>query len=252
MDKGEKQHVAWVTGAGSGIGRALSLRLARTGWKVAVSSRGAEALDSLAAEVPGQIFAYPLDVTDQAAVAATAEAIAVVLGPIDRVVFNAGSYRPISARDFDADKFRDTIDVNLNGTANGLAAVLPPMIARGKGQVAVVASMTGFVGLPTASSYGASKAALNNLCEALQPDLARYGVSISVINPGFVDTPLTRKNDFPMPFLIDVEEAVDHIVRGLDREKFEIVFPWQMALLTKFAKFLPHGLLFAITRKMVR
>ncbi|WP_375450675.1 SDR family NAD(P)-dependent oxidoreductase [uncultured Devosia sp.] len=244
--------IAWVTGAGTGIGREVALRLAQDGWQVAVSARTADDLASLAAELPGAILAYPLDVTDRAAVATTANSIRDALGPFDLVVLSAGTYVPMSAKDFDIDGFAKTIDVNLMGTVNCLDAVMAPMIARRNGRIAVLASVSGFVGLPAAGAYGASKAALINLCEALRPDLDRHGVAISIINPGFVDTPLTKKNDFPMPFLIPVSEAGDAIMAGLKSDRFEIVFPWQMSIAMKTLALLPHRLLFAITRRMLR
>jgi len=248
----DRRKLAWVTGAGTGIGREVARRLALDGWQVAVSARTAADLQSLAAEVPDAIKPFVLDVTDKDAVATVAKEIRDTLGPIELTVFSAGTYVPMSAKDFDVDGFTKTIAVNLLGTANCLAAVMPPMIARRSGHIAVVSSVSGFVGLPAAGAYGASKAALINLCEALQPDLARHGVTMTVINPGFVDTPLTKKNDFPMPFLIPVQQAGDDIIAGLKTGRFEIVFPWQMSLAMKTLALLPHRLLFAITKRMLR
>lgn len=242
---------AWVTGAGTGIGRALAKRLAEEGWDVAVSARTAGDLDSLAAEVPGRITAFPLDVTDAAANEQVVAAIESTLGPLDLAVLNAGSYFPVRAQDFSAANFKKTVDVNLNGTANGLAAILPRMVGRKAGHVAVMASVAGFVGLPNASTYAATKAGLNALCESLKVELEPFGVTLTVINPGFVKTPLTDKNTFPMPFLIPLEQATDAIMRGLANKKYEIIFPWQMAILMKLLRILPHGLQFAITRRMV-
>ena len=129
---------------------------------------------------------------------------------------------------------------------------MTPMMERRRGHIAVVASVSGYVGLPGAASYGATKAALNVMCEALHPDLARSGVQISIVNPGFVDTALTRKNDFPMPFLISAEEAADLIAKGLSAGKFEIIFPWKMAVAIRFLHALPHRLRFALTKRMLR
>jgi short-subunit dehydrogenase len=126
------------------------------------------------------------------------------------------------------------------------------MMARRGGHIAVVASVAGYVGLPGAAGYGATKAALINMCEALYPELEARNVRISVINPGFVDTPLTQKNDFPMPFIIPVDAAVDHIMAGLTSNRFETVFPWKMALSMKLLAALPARLLFAVTRRMLR
>ena len=167
---------AWVTGAGSGIGRALVQRLAADGWLVAASARTEADLASLAAGAPGRIVAFPLDVTDKAAVTTAAVAIEAQLGPLDLVVLNAGTYRPVTATSFSTDAWREMVEVNLLGTVNCLAAIMPAMIARRSGHIAVVSSLTGHVGLPSASAYGATKAALINMCEALHPELEAEGV----------------------------------------------------------------------------
>ena len=242
---------AWVTGAGSGIGRALARRLAQTGWMVAASARTARDLDTLAAEVPGKITAFQLDVTDAAACVETARQIEAALGPVDLAVFNAGSYFPTTAEDFSVENFRRTVNVNLMGEVNCMGGVVPSMRARRAGHIVLMGSLTGLVGLPTAASYGATKAALNSIAQAFKPDFERFGITISVINPGFVKTPLTDKNRFPMPFLISVDAAVDHILRGIARRRFDISFPWQMSFLIRLLAALPDRAKFAITRRML-
>lgn len=244
--------LAWITGASSGIGRAVALKLAQQGYRVAVSARSSDKLMALQAQMPDRIFAFPLDVTDRTAASSVASAIRASLGPIDLAIFSAGSYKRDSVQNFDSGVFAETLNLNVIGTAHTLEAVIPDMIARKHGEICVVASVAGYVGLPGGGFYGATKAALNNLCEALYPELEREGVRMRVINPGFVDTPLTEKNDFPMPFLITVDEAAQTIVDGLKTNKFEIIFPWKMALAIKFLHALPHSLRFALTRRMVR
>ena len=243
--------VAWVTGAGSGLGRALARRLAQDGWIVAASARTARDIDSLAAEVPGRITSFQLDVTDEKAAEATGKLIEGTLGPVDLAIFSAGSYFPTTARDFSVANFRKTVDVNLMGTVNCMGPVVPSMVARHGGHIAIMASAAGYVGLPNAASYGATKAALINMAEGFKPDFERYGVTLTVINPGYVRTPLTAKNTFPMPFLLDVEDAVDHIMRGLAASRFEIVFPWQVSLSMRLLASLPHWARFALTRRML-
>lgn len=246
------RRIAWITGASSGIGRALALRLARDGWTIAVSARSVDELASLATESDGRIVAFPLDVTDKAAVDETVQAIEDRLGSIDLAVFAAGTYFRDYALGFDSACFRAMVELNLIGTAQCLEKVMPAMIARESGQIAVVASVSGYVGLPGAASYGATKAALNVMCEALYPELRSHGVKLSIVNPGFVDTPLTRKNDFPMPFLISAEEAADTIADGLVAGKYEIVFPRKMALAMKVLHALPARVRFALTRRMLK
>lgn len=244
---------AWITGAGKGIGRALALRLAQSGWTVAVSARTKEDLESLAAEAPsGKICCFPLDVTDLSATEITLDLIQADLGLPDLVVLNAGTHIPVTAEDFSVDAIRTLVETNLMGTVQGLAIIMPRFIERKSGHIAVVASVAGYRGLPTSAGYGATKAALINMCEALKPELDWHQVRMTVINPGFVKTPLTDQNDFPMPCLITVDRAVDYIVRGLESGSFEIIFPRRFALLMKLLRVLPNRLLFAVTRRMVR
>lgn len=245
--------IAWVTGAGKGIGRALSRRLIQEGWAVAVSARTADDLISLAAECPaGSIRTYPLDVTDPTATCETVALIERELGEIDLAILNAGTHAPMTAEDFSIETFRLLTETNLMGPVNGLAHIVPRFIERKGGHIAVVASLAGYRGLPTAAAYGATKAAMINMCESLKPELERHGVRLSLVNPGFVETPLTDRNDFPMPFIISAEAAAERILRGLRRGRFEIAFPWRFVLLMKLLRLLPDGLFFALTRRMVR
>jgi len=252
MTAAASNRVAWVTGAGKGIGRALVKRLAQDGWTVAASARTPEDLASLEAECPpGTVHGIPLDVTDTSATAAVVGSIEAQLGNLEMVILNAGTHMPVSAGDFATDTFRTLMETNLMGTVNGLAEVLPRFMARRGGHVAVVASLAGYRGLPTAAASGASKAGLINMCEALRPELAHAGIKLQLINPGFVDTPLTGKNDFPMPFLISAEAAAERIVAGLKSRTFEIAFPWRFSMLMKTLRLLPDALFFAVTRRMI-
>ncbi|MEO7223471.1 MAG: SDR family NAD(P)-dependent oxidoreductase [Devosia sp.] len=248
---GTKRGVAWVTGAGTGIGRALAKRLAQEGWIVAASARTARDLDSLAAEVPRRITAFLLDVTDAKAADETGRAIEASLGPIDLAVLNAGSYFPTTASKFSVENFRRTVDLNLMGVVNCMGPIVPSMVERRSGHIAIMGSLTAFVGLPTAASYGATKAALNSMAEAFKPDFEQHGVTITIINPGFVRTPATDENRFPMPFLMAADEAVAHIMHGLEAKRFAIDFPWQMNLGTRLLGALPGWAKFAITRQMI-
>lgn len=253
MTNGGRPRRAWITGAGKGIGRAVARRLAAEGWSVAVSARTEHDLVSLRDECsPGQIHPFPLDTTDEAGTEAVLDAIEQRLGPLDLVILNAGTHAPTPLRDFTPEKVRALLETNVMGTVNGLSAAMTRFVARRSGHVAVVASLAGYRGLPGAAGYGASKAALINLCEALKPELERHGVRLTLVNPGFVKTPLTDRNDFPMPFLVSAEDAADVIVRGLARSRFEIAFPWRFAALMKVLRMVPSRLLFAVTRRMVR
>ncbi len=244
--------IVWITGAGKGIGRAVALHLARQGATVAASARSGADLDALVASGAGRIVAYPLDVTEAAACAATVDRIEAELGPIDQALLNAGTHVADTARTFAAASARQVIETNLMGAVHGLAPLMERFVARRRGRIAVVASMAGYVGLPGAAAYGASKAGLIALCEALRPDLARHGVVLQVINPGFVRTPLTDRNDFPMPFLIEAEDAAQRIVAGLATDRFEIAFPRRLGFWMRLLRRLPYPLFFAVTKRMLR
>ncbi|MHC4089222.1 MAG: SDR family NAD(P)-dependent oxidoreductase [Planctomycetota bacterium] len=244
----------WITGASSGLGRALARRMAADGWSVAASARGADQLDHLAesaAGLRGHIRAFPLDVTDGDAVKTTVARIEHELGPIDQAVLNAGSHQSVRAAGLTAVPFRQLVELNLMGTIHCLEALLGTMIPRRAGRIAVVASLAGYRGLPTSAAYGMTKAGLINMAEALKPELDLHGVGLQLVNPGFVRTPLTDKNPFPMPFLMDVEEAAEALYRGLQSDRFEIVFPRRFAYLLKLLRIMPAPLAFAITRRMV-
>jgi len=247
--------IVWITGASSGIGRALALRLAGEGATVAASARRADALDRLVAEAAalrGRVVALPVDVADEAAMARVCDRIERELGPIELAVFNAGTHAPVAMERFAAAPFRRLMEVNYMGAVNGIAAVLPRFRARRSGHIAVVSSVAGYRGLPQAAAYGPTKAALINLCEALKPDLDPLGVRISVINPGFIKTPMTDPNDFPMPFLMPVEAAAERIVTGLEKGRFEITFPRRFTFLVKLARLLPYALYFPLIRKVTK
>lgn len=242
---------AWITGASSGIGRALALRLARAGWRVAVSARSRKDLDTLAQEGGDKLSPYPLDVTDRAAVAETVDAIEREQGPIALAVLNAGTHQPMLAREFSTDVVDKLLRLNVAGVAHSLEALLPRLRERGHGQIAAVASVAGYRGLPTAAAYGASKAAVINMMESLRPELDREGVLIQLVNPGFVKTPLTDRNTFKMPMLMDVEDAAAALHRGLGSTRFEIVFPRLFCWGMKLYRMLPYALTLPLARRMV-
>lgn len=242
--------IVWITGASSGIGRALALRMARDGYRVAASARREAELKALAGEAAlsgGEIVPYPLDTTQPGEVEAAVARIESEMGPIAMAALCAGTYQPLMAAELSAAKARPLFELNVMGTVNCLEALTPRMIARREGRIAVVASLAGYFGLPTSAIYGASKAAIINMAEALRPDLAAQGVTLQVVNPGFVKTPLTDKNEFPMPFLMGVEDAAEAFHRGLHSSRFEITFPRRFSLLLRLLQMLPYRLSLALT-----
>lgn len=240
---------AWITGASSGIGRALALALVERGVKVVASARSADKLAELAAGHPG-ISPLPLDVTDLAAMRQATRSIAATLGSLDLVVLNAGVFAAMSARNFSASTAARSMDVNYQGVVHGIDAALPLMLARGEGHIALIGSVAGYRGLPPAAAYGPSKAALINLAEALYNDLAQRGVAISVVNPGYVATPMNQ-NVSALPFRIGAEDAALRILRGLEKRKFEIAFPWPLVAMMKLARHMPYPLFFACARRVL-
>ena len=243
---------AWITGASSGIGRAVALRLARDGMVVAASARREDALKTLeadAADLPGTIVTAPCDVTDPDQVSRMVAWLEADHGGIDLAILNAGVYLRDRADQLDAGKFRAQVELNIMGTVDCLQALMPGWIERRRGHLVVVSSVAGYRGLPSSLAYGATKAALINLCEALKFDFDRLGLKVQLVNPGFVRTPLTDKNEFPMPFLMEVEDAADRLVTGLNSSAFEITFPRRFAFLLKLFRCLPYRLYFPMVRR---
>lgn len=232
---------AWITGASTGIGRELALRLARDGVKVAASARSAERLDELARLQPG-IVPIAVDVTDRTAVAAAHVRVVEAIGPVDLAILNAGVWHPMAASAFDAARAAESMQVNYLGIANALEPLIPAMANARCGQLALVASVAGYRGLPKAAAYAPSKAAVISLAEVLRLELAGRGITVSLVNPGFVETPMTSVNKFPMPFIIKADDAADRIIAGLARGKFEIAFPWQLVAMLKLLRMMPNAL----------
>jgi short-subunit dehydrogenase len=236
--------VVWITGASSGIGRDVAIKLAAAGAKVAVSARTAAKLAELEALSPN-IKAYPLDVTDLAATKRVAADIERDLGPIDLALLNAGVWYPMGIKDYDPTTISAAMAVNFTGITHGLAPLLPAMTKRKSGHIAIVSSVAGYRGLPVAISYAPTKAAAISLAETLYLELRDQNVKVTVINPGFVDTDMTKINKFPMPFMVSSDDAANRIIAGLKTGRFEIVFPRGMALLSKLTRVLPYRLFFA-------
>ncbi|AZI59076.1 SDR family NAD(P)-dependent oxidoreductase [Nakamurella antarctica] len=237
----------WVTGASSGIGAALANELTDRGALVAISARRTTELEAVSA---GRMAVVPVDVSDTAAVAQAAVKVREALGGIDLVILNAGTWQQMKLDTLDAAAFARHLDVNVMGTVNTLAAVMPEMLAARSGTVAIVASVSGFRGLPGGMAYAASKAALINLAETVRAEAIGRRVRVVTINPGFVRTPMTAENKFPMPFLVDVDDAARTIADGLATRKQEIIFPLPMAIVMKTARLLPVRVWTLISRRL--
>jgi NAD(P)-dependent dehydrogenase (short-subunit alcohol dehydrogenase family) len=244
--------VVWLVGASTGIGRATAEQLHARGAVVVVSARNAAALAEFVAQRPGS-QAIALDATDRDAMRRAAADIVARHGSIDLAVYCAGYYKEMSAVAFDLDDALRHEQVNYVGALHMLDAVLPQLLRQAAaglgGHLSLVSSVAGYRGLPRSLAYGPTKAALINLAEALYLDLAPKGLAVSVINPGFVETPLTANNQFHMPALISPEDAADEIVRGWESGAFEIHFPKRFTLWLKALRHLKDGLYFAAVRR---
>lgn len=244
-----KNKKIWLIGASEGIGKALAKALAHEGAILALTARQAEKLNTLAATLAGAGHGVlPADVQDAESIQSAFEKIKSHWGMADMVIYNAGTYEPMTAQQFNLAKIEQMLDVNFHGALRVLNCVLPDFIAANKGHIALVGSIAAYRGLPGAIGYGASKAALVHLAENLAVDLQVTKLKIQIINPGFVKTNLTAKNNFKMPQLIEPEEAAAHIMRGLKSSAFEIRFPWAFSTVLKLLRFLPSNIYFRLMR----
>lgn len=245
----------WITGASSGIGRELALLYAESGHTVYASARGESALQALADEsaaLAGDIVAEPVDVTDNESILRAFKNMQSAGEAPDLVILNAGYYNPVEFDQVDLDHFEKTYDVNLRGVVRCLLPALNLFRQRQQGHIAIVSSVSGYRGLPKAAAYGSSKAALINLAESLKPECNANGIKISLINPGFVKSKLTDRNSFSMPFLMETRPAAKRIVKGLEKDGFEVTFPKRFTYILKLFRILPYRLYFLITKSLLK
>ena len=244
--------VIWITGASTGIGKALAIKFSQNGWKVAISARREALLNEIVSENKN-IFAFPFDVTDKDKCNSTFNLIKNKFDNIDLCVFSTGTWDPKKEKEIDVEQIENVMKINFFGTLNCIKSVESYFKTRGYGQISIVSSIAGYRGLPNSTGYGPSKSALNNLAESLYFDFKRHGVRVSLISPGFIKTPMTDKNDFKMPFLKSPEFAAEKIYNGLVNSKsFEIDFPKQLTITLKLLKILPIKLYFKIVEKMTK
>lgn len=240
----------WVIGGSSGIGAALVRALLQRGAAVALSARRAEQLQAVAAADP-RAYCLPLNVTQPQAWQAACAELQAQWGWPDLVIFCAADYHPQRCWELTATQVAQTLDVNIAGVYYGLEVLLPAMLQHQQGGIALIASVAGYTGLPGAPVYGPTKAALINLAQLLYCELHRRGLAVYLINPGFVKTALTAKNQFYMPGLQTPEQAAEQIIRGLERGKFEIHFPLRFSYLMKLLACLPVRWRFSVLQRLV-
>ena len=242
----------WITGASSGIGKALALKFAKEDWQVAASARREDLLEEIVNQNQN-IFSFPLDVTNKEQCNLVFNKIKEKFKDIDICVFSTGTWNPKKEKEIDLEQIENVMKVNFFGTLNCIKSVENYFKNKKDGHISIVSSIAGYRGLPNSTGYGPSKSALNNLTESLYFDFKRYGVRISLISPGFIKTPMTDKNNFKMPFLKSVEYAADKIYDGLlNSKKFEIDFPKQLTIILKLFKILPNKLYLNLIEKLTK
>ena len=242
----------WITGASTGIGRALAIKFAKNGWNVAASARRENLLKELE-ELNQDIYSFPLDVTDKEKCKEVFKKIEDKFKTIDISFFSTGTWDPGKEKEIDVEQIENVMKVNFFGTLNCIKSVEKYYRNKKSGHISIVSSIAGYRGLPNSTGYGPSKSALNNLAESLFFDFKRYGVRVSLISPGFIKTPMTDKNDFKMPFLRTTNFAADKIYEGLvNSNKFEIHFPKQLTLILKLLRILPYTLYLKLISKLTK
>jgi len=247
----ENQKKIWITGASSGIGKAVAEKFAAEGWMVAASARRQEILNKMAENQ--NIFAYPLDVTQKENVTKTFNKIIEDFKNVDICLFCSGTYDPKLEQEINIEQNKFVMETNYFGVLNCIKAVETYFKNKKSGQISIVSSVAAYRGLPNSSGYGPSKAALTNLTESIYFDFKKHNVKISLVSPGFIKTPLTDKNEFPMPFIRSPEFAADKIFQGLTKKNiFEIHFPLGLTLTLKFLRILPYRLYLFLIDKFVK
>ena len=244
--------VIWITGASSGIGKALALKFAKENWNVAISARRENILKEIS-ESNENIKSFPLDVTDKTKCKEVFEQIKNHYGNVDICFFSTGTWNPKKEKDIDVEQIENVFKVNFFGTVNSIKAVEEYFKNKNSGIITIVSSIAGYRGLPNSTGYGPSKSALNNLAESLYFDFGRHNVRVCLVSPGFIKTPMTDKNDFKMPFLKTSEFAADKIYDGLiNQNNFEIHFPKQLTLTLKLFGLLPSKIYIYLVKKLTK
>ena len=242
----EDKKIIWITGASSGIGKALAIKFAENGWIVAASARRENLLNELK-QINQNIYPFPLDVTEIENCKTVAKKILEQFKDIDICVFGTGMHDPKSEKTFNLKKIREIMEVNYFGTMNSINSIYEYFSEKKSGQISIISSVAGYRGLPAAGAYCASKAALTSFAESLNFDMLKKNVRVSLVSPGFIKTPMTDQNDFPMPMIKSPEFAAEQIYIGLTKKTgFEIHFPKTFTYFLKFLRILPNSIYFKL------
>jgi len=239
----------WITGASSGIGKALAIKFSKEGWHVAISARREKLLEEIA-KSNNNVYPFSLDVTDSEKCKSVFENVKKKIGDVNISVFCTGIHDPKSEKKLNIEKIRKIMEVNFFGTVNSINSVYDHYKEKKSGQISIVSSVAAYRGLPAAGAYCASKSALSSFAESLFFDLKRFNVRVSLVSPGFIKTPMTDQNDFPMPMIKSPEFAAEQMFKGLTQKKvFEIHFPVAFTSMMKVLKIIPNGLYFKVVEK---
>src|SRR6266496_194142 len=244
--------VVMITGASSGIGRALAVEIARHGAKLGLIARRSEVIDEVVREVEAagsKAVALPADVQHADSISDAANKLRADLGPIDVLIANAGIGPTRDAANFSAAEVSDVINVNVIGASNSVAAVIPEMVERGSGQLVAISSLAAYRGLPRSAAYCASKAAVSAFFESLRLDLEPRGIDVTILHPGFIKTPLTAGRQAQMPFLMELDDAVKKIIWAIEKRRKSYAFPWQLATIVRAGMLMPNFMYDKIARK---
>jgi len=245
----EDKKVIWITGGSSGIGRALAIKFANKGWIVAVSARRENLLLELN-KINKNIHSFPLDVTNIDQCKKVFKNIVEKFKNIEISIFSTGIHDPKSEKEFNLEKIRKIMEVNYFGTMNSINSIYSYYNNKKSGQISIISSVAGYRGLPAAGGYCASKSALTSFAESLHFEMKRKNVRVSLVSPGFIKTPMTDQNDFPMPMIKSPEFAAEQIYNGLiNKKSFEIHFPKAFTYFLKFLRILPNSIYFKIVDK---
>ena len=245
----EEKKIIWITGASSGIGKAVAIKFAENGWIVAASARRENLLNELK-EINENIYPFPLDVTNIDKCKLVTTNIINQFRNIDICLFGTGMHDPKSEKKFNLEKVREIMEVNYFGTMNSINSIYDYFSEKKNGQISIISSVAGYRGLPAAGAYCASKAALTSFAESLNFDMQMKNVRVSLVSPGFIKTPMTDQNDFPMPMIKSPEFAANEIYKGLTVKRgFEIHFPKAFTYFLKFLQILPSGIYFKLVSK---
>ena len=243
--------VILITGASSGIGRALAIQMARRGARLGLVARRVDVIDEVVREIEaegGKAVSLPADVQEIDSISAAADKLRASFGPIDVLIANAGVGPTRDAADFNAAEVSDVMNVNVIGSSNSVATVIPEMVARGSGHLVAISSLAAYRGLPKSAAYCASKAAVSAFFESLRLDLEPRGIDVTIIHPGFIKTRLTTGRAAQMPYLMELDSAVEKILRAIEKRRKSYSFPWQLATIVRAGMLMPIWMYDRISR----